>query len=140
MHKGVYWCAGLLEKPSGDAAARPTPMEHLGGQQRALARRLQREAALAWWRPGHPGWSLWSPDAGVLFAHTVQARLLKLGCDVSTLTLGAHCLPGGQEAHWSWSGVEALRPPGNPVSKTESVTQTHQSSTCTVPFRQTLDF
>lgn len=56
-------------------------MEHLGGPQRALARRLQREAALAWWCPGHPGWSLWSPDARMPFVHTVQARSLKLSCD-----------------------------------------------------------
>jgi len=45
----------------------------LGGPQRDLARRLQRAAALAWWRAGHPGWAIWPVDTEA-FMRNAQAR------------------------------------------------------------------
>ncbi|KAK9825131.1 hypothetical protein WJX81_002021 [Elliptochloris bilobata] len=58
---------GLLQKGAAangglNATMEATLTGQLGGQQRDLARRLQRQAALAWWRAGHPGWAIWPVD------------------------------------------------------------------------------
>ena len=70
--------AGLLQKRGVDSGSADETMEatltgQLGTQQRDLARRLQRQAALAWWRPGHPGWAIWPVDTEH-FMRSAQAR------------------------------------------------------------------
>ncbi len=70
---------GLLEKRGPDAGGggaaemEATLTGQLGGPQRDLARRLQRAAALAWWRAGHPGWAIWPVDTEA-FMRNAQAR------------------------------------------------------------------
>ncbi len=67
MPTPLLWRAGLLQKRGADPEGADATMEatltgQLGEKQRDLARRLQRQAALAWWRPGHPGWAIWPVD------------------------------------------------------------------------------
>lgn len=38
-------------------------MAQLDAGQRETLRRLQREASLSWWQPGHPGWAIWPVDS-----------------------------------------------------------------------------
>lgn len=58
--------AGLLTKreASGDQTTlEATLMAQLDANQRETLRRLQREASLSWWQPGHPGWAIWPVDS-----------------------------------------------------------------------------
>ena len=75
---GVMPRAGLLQKRGADNGGADETMEatltgQLGTTQRDLARRLQRQAALAWWRAGHPGWAIWPVDTEH-FMRNAQAR------------------------------------------------------------------
>ena len=38
-------------------------MQHLTPDQKDLARRLQRKAAICWWQHRHPGWTIWHIDS-----------------------------------------------------------------------------
>ena len=88
---------GLLQKRGADNGGADETMEatltgQLGTQQRDLARRLQRQAALAWWRAGHPGWAIWPVDTEH-FICNAQARSRAAAC----LGLLGNT-PGG--SHW----------------------------------------
>ncbi|KAK9790768.1 hypothetical protein WJX73_001816 [Symbiochloris irregularis] len=57
---------GLLTKreASGDQTTlEATLMAQLDASQRETLRKLQREASLSWWQPGHPGWAIWPVDS-----------------------------------------------------------------------------
>jgi len=67
----------------------------LGGPQRDLTRRLQRAAALAWWRAGHPGWAIWPVDTEA-FMRNAQARARRAGARAACLSPVCTGRPDGQ--------------------------------------------
>ena len=129
--------AGLLQKRGADNGGADETMEatltgQLGTTQRDLARRLQRQAALAWWRAGHPGWAIWPVDTED-FMRNAQAR-----------PRAAVCLCAARRALGRSHGLTGRAGPGTwrvlccgrllclaaPVPQT--VGRTVSSTTCTV--------
>ncbi|KAK9817517.1 hypothetical protein WJX74_004575 [Apatococcus lobatus] len=59
---------GLIQKGGDGVGAAPASMDiilmqQLTPDQKDLARRLQRKAAICWWQHRHPGWTIWHIDS-----------------------------------------------------------------------------
>lgn len=64
--RGGCWFAGLL-KAKADSGGQQTTLEailvtRLPPGEKEKLKRLQRQATISWWQPGHPGWAVWPVD------------------------------------------------------------------------------
>ena len=69
--------AGLLHKKGLNRSGQQVEMEATLTQQpgfdRSHAAWLQQQAIECWWRPGHPGWSVWPADSEQFIRGVVDA-------------------------------------------------------------------
>lgn len=59
--------AGLLKRKGKAGDQQQTTLEailiqRLPASQKETIKRLQKQAAIHWWQPGHPGWAIWPVD------------------------------------------------------------------------------
>ena len=111
-------CAGLLRKRGEDTAS-VTMEATLAGQLNAAGEAqlaaLARAAAEAWWRPGHPGWSIWPAESeqflrGVCGAASAVQVSAAPGClgAMGLLPMRCRaCVPSCYLAHAAWGGCAA---------------------------------